>query len=385
MIAHGDKVYLAGGGGAILEGDLYTGGNSDSTPQSQAVVSGGTASLSTTATGSIQWQRNGAAISGATSGTLSVANVQPENAGIYSAVVDGVVSLAQSAILGVSTTSKVIGAGAELTPDITHPNGKIYDPLSLSGAAATLTADPGQATRISFIDLNGDIVQVEFAGAGTLSLVLDAPTGPAAPANYNQPGAAYMKGHAGIVITGADETTNVSIFSVGRMTAYDPTGAYDLGQPVSDTNDPANNGSPLFQGHATADYDGVADVAFVAIQSTNGKFGGLRAANAGFFSAKGFTGVFAPGVDFVGPLYVHDVNASDSAIPVLLVGSVSDARITGGTLKQDNNKSVQVSGLTQLKFTDGTSSHNTLLSAQNNQAKLEKDGADVTASIVVNP
>ena len=46
-----------------------------------------------------------------------------------------------------------------------------------------------------------------------LSLALDNASGPAIAANYNQPGITYMKGHAGIVIVGADETTNVSVFT----------------------------------------------------------------------------------------------------------------------------------------------------------------------------
>jgi hypothetical protein len=42
---------------------------------------------------------------------------------------------------------------------------------------------------------------------------------PAPAANYNQPGVNYVRGHVGIVITGADETTNLSVFSVGRIIA----------------------------------------------------------------------------------------------------------------------------------------------------------------------
>ena len=48
----------------------------------------------------------------------------------------------------------------------------------------------------------------------------------------------------------------------------------------------------------------MADVAVVAISSTNGKFGGLRAANASFFATKGLTGIYAPGIDFAGPVFI---------------------------------------------------------------------------------
>src|SRR5690606_17163673 len=102
----------------------------------------------------------------------------------------------------------------ELQGDIPHNNGNIFDQVLLTGAAAAITADAGQITRMSYIDLNDDIVQVEFSGSGTLALTLAAPTGPALPLKYNQ-NVTYMKGHASIVITGADESTNVSVFSVG--------------------------------------------------------------------------------------------------------------------------------------------------------------------------
>ncbi|HRE80904.1 MAG TPA: hypothetical protein PLN52_07635, partial [Opitutaceae bacterium] len=81
--------------------------------------------------------------------------------------------------------------------DITHPaTGNVYDQFLLTGASASITADPGQIARISYIDLNDDIVQVEFSGAGTLTITLTNPSGPAVAVNYNQPTVSYMKGHA---------------------------------------------------------------------------------------------------------------------------------------------------------------------------------------------
>ncbi|MSU71894.1 MAG: hypothetical protein EXS43_06075 [Opitutus sp.] len=122
-----------------------------------------------------------------------------------------------AAILGVNSTAKLVGTGQEF-PDIVAPSGSVYDQILLGGAAAAIKADANQILRISFIDLNDDIVQVEYSGAGTLTLVLDGATGPAAPTKYNQ-ATTYMKGHAGIVLTGADETTNLSVFSGGRANA----------------------------------------------------------------------------------------------------------------------------------------------------------------------
>src|SRR5690606_10239222 len=143
----------------------------------------------------------------------------------------------------------------------------------------------------SFVDLSDDIVQVEFFGAGTITVTLDNSSGPAAPLNYHQPDVSYMKGHATIEITGANETSHLSIFSVGRITAINQS---------------------LF--HDDVSYDGIADIALVTIASTNGKFGGVRTGNVSYFSHTGFTGIYAPGVDLMA-LYVHDVSASDDAVP----------------------------------------------------------------------
>jgi hypothetical protein len=210
--------------------------------------------------------------------------------------------------------------------------------------------------------MQNDIVQVELSGAGTLSLVVDNASIPAPPASYNQPNVDYVKGHAGIVITGANETTNVTVFSVGRATAVNQT---------------------LF--NDAVDYDGTADIAFIAIQSANGKFGGVRTGNVNYFATTGFTGVYAPGVELTGPLNVGDVSAFDSATPLLIVGAVTNANITGGDLFQPNSQPVQVNGITQLKFIAGTTSHGDTLPAQQNRGVLIEDGVNVTNAIVVNP
>jgi Immunoglobulin I-set domain len=358
-------------------------------PSSQTVVAGGTATLSAAVSGAgtMQWRRNGSAVAGATSSTLSIASTQPENTGLYTLVATGSAGTTASsaAIVGLSSSQKIIGSGDEVGAEIKHPNGNIFDQILLQGAAATIVADSGQVTRTSYIDLNDDIVQVEFAGAGSMSLVLDGASGPSVPLKYNQSTVNYMKGHVGIVITGANETTNVSIFSVGRATAFDPTGGYNILVASSAANVPANNGSALFVGHTSTIYDGVADVAFVAITSTNGKFGGLRSANASYFATKGLTGVYAPGIEFTGPVFIGDIRASDDATPVLRIGSGSDVRITGGDLAQDNDRAVQVSGLTQLLFAPGSNSHGALFSAQSNRARLDQNGTDVTSQVVVNP
>lgn len=337
-------------------------------PASASVTTGNAATFSVTASGvgpfSYQWSKDGTAITGATSSGLTVANVQPASAGLYRAVIANAFTFTTSdaAILGVTTTSKVIGTGREVSPDVKHVNGNVYDQVLLEGAAAAVTTDSGQILRMSYVDLNNDIVQVEMFGPGTLSLVLDGASAPAAPVNYNQPDVAYVRGHAGIVIVGANETTNLSVFSVGRANAVN---------------------AALFRDGVA--YDGWADIAYIAITSTDGKFGGLRTANASYFATKGITGVYAPGVQFTGPVYIGDVNAFDTAIPAIVIGSAAEVQINGGDLAQSNQRAVQVSGVSRLRFVNGGNSHGVEVAAQTNKARLEQNGIDITAQIVVSP
>ena len=331
---------------------------------SVAVVSGATASLTTTANGALQWVKNGVAVAGATAPTLIVPNAQPAQAGLYRVIVTPTGQTASVvsplAILGITSTSKVIGSGTEVGPNIfVAANGVTYDQVLLQGTAATVTADPGQVVRLSYVDLTDDIVQVEFSGAGSLTLTLDNATGPAPAKNYNQPSVSYMKGQASIVITGANETSNLAVYSLGNLTAVDQT---------------------VLRTDVT--YDGMADISYVAIASTNGKFGGVRTANAHYFNTTGVAGLYAPGVQFVGPVYISDINAFNSATPMLVVGSASDVRITGGALLQANGSNVQVDGLIQVQLTAGTTSKGTVLPVQPLRGRFERNGLDVTAQIV---
>ncbi len=345
-----------------------------SQPRSRTVNADDALQLSISADGAplpiFQWQHNGRAIPGANQPSIWLAAVQPADTGLYSAAASIGAAQASSsiALVGLTTTSKVIGDGTELSPhDIRHPNGNIFDQVLLEGAAASITADYSpdptlnQITRISFIDIDDDIVQVEFSGPGTLSLVLDSPTGQAPPINYHQ-GTHYMKGHAGIVIAGATERTNVSVFSVGRANAVNKA---------------------LFKDDVN--YDGIADLAFIAVSSANGRFGGVRTANANFYATQGLTGIHAPGVVFEGPVYVGNISAFATATPVLQLGYAADVRITGGDLAQPNEQPVQVSGIEQLKFVAGSDSHGNLLARETNQGVLIQDRVDVTSKLVVYP
>jgi len=311
------------------------------------------------------WQRNGANLPNGSGPSLTLGNMQPPVAGLYTytaTVPGGGSGTSAPVIVGLTTDEKVVGTGDVVGSDIQHPNGNIYDQVLLEGNGASVTADPNKIMRLSFVDLSNDIVQVEFSGAGTLSVVMDDASSPSPAANYNQPGVDYVKGHVGLVITGANETSHLTVFTVGRITAVNQT---------------------LFKDGV--DYDGVANIAFVAIQSTNGKFGSIRTGNAHYFANQGFTGVYAPGVTFTGPVNIGDVTAFDSATPVLVFGAVALVQITGGNLAQDNGLPVTVGGIVAMKFVPGTTSQGDTLPAQANAGVLTEDGVDVTDDIVVAP
>ncbi len=355
-------------------------------PISQSVNVGGTIILTASTGGSAtyQWQRNGIPLTNATGSSLTLSNVQVANAGAYTVVATDATgsSTSQAAIIGIQSTAKVLGDGSVVGTHIQHPNGNFYDQVLLTGPAVTVTADPNSVTRISYIDINDDIIQVEFAGAGTLTLTLEGtPSGPAAPVKYNQPTVAYMKGHGFITIAGANETTNVSVFAVGRATAFDPTGGYNILQVPSATNDPQKNGSSLFVGHPDPT-EGMANIGAIAITSTNGKFGGVRTSDAEYIHVLGLTGIYAPGVQFTGPVFVGDIFASELAVPTLILGSASDVRVTGGDLSQDNGRAVQVDGMTRLQMTAGSDSNGVAQPAQPLRARLVRNGVDVTDQLV---
>lgn len=310
------------------------------------------------------WYRNGVVAEKAEGSALIFRSMEPSDSAIYhyDATTNGFSTPSYPAILALATGAKVIGAGAEVGTDIHHENGNIYDQVLLEGAAVAVTANRGQVVRLSFIDPTDDIVQVEFSGAGTLSVTLDGATGPAAPTHYRQPGVAYMKGTARLVVMGAGASTNLSVFSVGRTTAIDQA---------------------IFRDDVT--YDGFADIASIAIASADGKFGGLRAGNASFVAINGLAGVHAPDVDFQGPVYIGEIAANDAATPVLRIGGAAETWITGGDLAQPNGRAVQVLGLSRLEFKPGTNSHGGALPAQRNRARIEEDFDDVTDDVVLNP
>ncbi len=317
-------------------------------PASQEVASGASASLSVAATGddlTYQWYNGNSGdtaspVAGATAGTLDTGAltastnywVQVTNAGGTADSETAVVTVAAPSIPLV-----LDGSGDIAGEDIQHANGNVFDQILLTGESVQLQAKPGQITRVSFMDENEDIVQVEFSGNGTFTVTLDPATflPPAVPPRYNQQ-VEYVTGKPSVVIDGADANTFFSIFTVGRINAFNQA-LFPEGQV----------------------YDAQADVALVEVVNSTG-MGGVQLSNTVFSGNTGKVGVDARGVPIAVRLTVGDIDADGDAVPHLLFGEGSftvaagnpGLRITGGDLLQTNGAAVVVaeSGSTTTGF-----------------------------------
>jgi hypothetical protein len=275
----------------------------------------------------------------------------------------------------------ITGGGTEVGSNIVHGNGNIYDQVLMTGSSVTVTADPTQVTRVSFLDLSGDIVQVEFSGAGSLNVSLDSDTfkGPAEPTMYNQPGVKYVSGLASLTITGSDSSTNVSVFTVGTATAH------------------RGSENPLFNGGKTGG-NNVADIQRLTIvadpANTNGSaFGRIGAGNAAFGGDNGVVGISAVNVQVQTGVVVGEISTSGTAIPTLIFGKNSQfgtVTVAGGDLL--NAKVINSGGSVEaykydLLLSAGGTSGGTSLPAADTYAQLQFSlvPASVEDAIANNP
>ena len=213
------------------------------------------------------------------------------------------------------------GFGDIAGEDIKHPNGNVFDQVLLTGQNITLQAKSGQIIRVSFMDEDGDIVQIELSGSGTVMVKLDPSTflPPALPSRYNQD-VIYVTGKPSVVIEGADSNTFFSIFTVGSINAVNQA-LFPEGQV----------------------YDAEADVTLVEVINSTG-MGGMQLSNTVFSGNTGKVGVDVRGVPIAVRLTVGNIDADGDAVPHLLFGEGSftvpagnpGLRITGGDLAQTN-------------------------------------------------
>jgi len=266
------------------------------------------------------------------------------------------------------------GSGDIAGENIQHANGNVFDQILLTGESIQLQARPNQITRVSFMDETEDIVQVEFSGTGSFTVTLDPATflPPAIPPRYNQ-AVEYVTGKPSVVIDGADANTFFSIFTVGRINAFNQA-LFPEGQV----------------------YDAQADVTLVEVVNSTG-LGGVQLSNTVFSGSTGRVGVDARGVPIAVRLTVGDIDASGDAVPHLLFGEGSftvaagnpGLRITGGDLVQTNGASVvvAVSGSTTTGFEtlitqNNFKSDNTPQPTQSiNATFANADGQEITVTV----
>ena len=317
-------------------------------PASQEVQSGTAVVLSVAASGddlTYQWFTGNSGdtaspVAGATSGTLTTGALTVSTN--YWAQITNAGGSVDSDTAVITVTAPPVplvldGSGDIAGEDIQHANGNVFDQILLTGESVQLQAKPGQITRVSFMDETEDIVQVEFSGNGTFTVTLDPATflPPAVPPRYNQ-SVEYVTGKPSVVIDGADANTFFSIFTVGRINAFNQT-LFPEGQV----------------------YDAQADVSLVEVVNSTG-LGGVQLSNPVFSGSTGKVGVDARGLPIAVRLTVGDIDASGDAVPHLLFGEGSftvpagnpGLRITGGDLLQTNGAAVVVaeSGSTTTGF-----------------------------------
>ncbi len=307
-------------------------------PTSQEVQSGTAIALSVAASGddlTYQWYignsgDTAAPVAGATSTTLTT-DALSVSTNFWAQVSNaGGSTDSNTAVITVTAPPVPLvldGSGDIAGENIQHPNGNVFDQILLTGEFVQLQAKPGQITRVSFMDENEDIVQVEFSGTGTFTVTLDPATflPPALPPRYNQ-AVEYVTGKPSVVIEGADANTFFSIFTVGKINAVNQA-LFPEGQV----------------------YDAQADVTLVEVLNSTG-MGGMQLSNTVFSGSTGKTGVDARGTPIAVRLTVGDIDASGDAVPHILFGTGSftvpagnpGLRITGGDLAQTNDTAVVV-------------------------------------------
>ena len=335
---------LGTGGAPPVEGPSIT-----TQPASQEVPAGTSVTVSVTASGdglTYQWYLGNSGdtsnpVDGATTSTFNKGEVN-ENSSCWVRVsqVLGASVDSDAAVITVAAPAVPLvldGTGDIAGENIQHPNGNVFDQILLTGETIQLQARPDQITRVSFMDETEDIVQVEFSGAGSFTVNLDAATflPPAIPPRYNQ-SVEYVTGKPSVVIDGADSSSFFSIFTVGRINAVNQA-LFPEGQV----------------------YDAQADVTLVEVVNSTG-IGGMQLSNTAFSGSTGKVGVDARGVPIAVRLTVGDIDADGDAVPHLLFGEGSftipagnpGLRITGGDLAQTNGAAVVVaeSGSTTTGF-----------------------------------
>jgi hypothetical protein len=119
------------------------------------------------------------------------------------------------------------GMGEQKTPDGgTMFMDHTYNGFELRGSTVTLRSVAGEVTRLSFLDINGDVVFVDFSSDSSdteVSVTLEDYMDPLDGSPYNQPDSWYAMGLATVHVVNPTEMTWLKVTSIGNdETLVDP-------------------------------------------------------------------------------------------------------------------------------------------------------------------
>ena len=228
--------------------------------------------------------------------------------------------------------SELMLAGlAEFVDDKTVFLEETYNGYELKGSTVTTRSVAGETTRVSFIDLDGDLVFADFSSgdpATEMIVNLEEYSGTLEASPYNQPDAQYARGLATIWIMNPTEHTWLSVVSLGNH-----IDRVDLALVKDDTFAGAVNG--------------MADIRAIHIEG-DGSIGAIDAANANFVGSSDEIGIDAAGTVVRRALTIGDLAPSEAARPLLRISGnslnpanvgqgesvVAEIRIAGGDLAE---------------------------------------------------
>lgn len=256
------------------------------------------------------------------------------------------------------------GSGSEVGSDIVHANGNTYDQILLTGPSVTVSADPGQIVRISYLDLGGDIIQTEFSGQGTVTVSLEEYRTEGMPGFvYKNPlqyingePIRYVQGLATVTVEKPSLATNIGFYAAGN-----------LQNPGLFSKTDGDNG--------IADIARLIVIGDVTTAPGYSEMGGIFAGGVHFSASTGVVGIRAENVAVQSIVSIGDIDAKGSAIPALVfhqdsrIGSVF---VRGGDLQQTNGTvfdpqpgqiltTPSIGGFNRFTSTDGTTSQGELL------------------------
>ena len=204
----------------------------------------------------------------------------------------------------------VAGVG-QLVDEKTVFREKVYNGYELGDSTATLRSVAGEITRVSFLDLDRDLVFADFSSddpATEMVITLEEFPGTLEESPYDQPQTRYARGLTTVTFVNPTELTWLEVISLGNH-----IDRVDLALIKEDT----------FAGEV----DGMADLQAVVIEG-EGSIGAIDAANANFVSSFGTIGIDAGGTIVKRALSIGDITPSEGTTPVL--------RISGDSLDPAN-------------------------------------------------